>query len=101
MKSQSKCTYDSAYYLKSFIAGKVHDEVKGKAGKASRGRPWYFIAAAAAGLVLCVVILVAWIVYCTRGRRSAAKERVKEDFTFNNLDFVSGNTKHPDPDMNA
>ena len=96
-----KCIYDSAYYLKSFIAGKVHDEVKGKAGKASRGRPWYFIAAAAAGLVLCVVILVAWIVYCTRGRRSAAKERVKEDFTFNNLDFVSGNTKHPDPDMNA
>ena len=61
MKNQSKCIYDSAYYLISFIAGKVQDKVQGKAGKASRGRPWYFIAAAAAGLVLCVLILVAWI----------------------------------------
>ena len=60
-----------------------------------------FTAAAAAGLVLCVLILVAWIVYCARGRRSAAKERVKEDFTFNNPAFVSANAKHPDPDINA
>ena len=101
MKNQSKCMYDSAYYLISFIDGKVQDKVPGKAGKASRGRPWYFIATAAAGLVLFVLILVAWIVYCARGRRSAAKERVKEDFTFNNPAFVSANAKHPDPDMNA
>ena len=89
------------WYL--FTAGKVQDKVQGKAGKASRGRPWYFIAAAAAaaGLVLFVLILIAWIVYCSRGRCSAAIERVKEDFTFNNPAFVSGNTKHPDPDMNA
>ena len=93
--------YDSAYYLISFIAGKVQDKVQGKAGKASRGRPWYFIAAAAAGLALCVLKLVAWIVYCARGRHSAAKERVKGDFTFNNPAFVSANAKHPDPDMNA
>ena len=87
------------WYL--FIAGKVQDKAQGKAGKASRGRPWYFIAAAAAGLVLFVLILIAWIVYCTGGRRSVAIERVEEDFTINNPAFVSGNTKHPDPDMNA
>ena len=42
MKNQSKCMYDSAYYLISFIAGKVQDKVQGKAGKASP-LAWFFV----------------------------------------------------------
>ena len=75
--------YDSAYYLISFIAGKVQDKVQGKAGKASP-LAWFFVSS-----------------YWLLGSFTAAKERVKEDFTFNNPAFVSANAKYPDPDMNA